>query len=161
MADLGFEVIGVDRDQSRVEALARAEAPFFEPGLNDLLARTVASGRLRFTTSLEEAAAFGDVHFVCVGTPQLPGSHAADLGQVNATIEALGPLLTRPCLVVGKSTVPVGTAVTIAERLRQLAPAGDGVELAWNPEFLREGFAIEDTVHPDRLVIGVQSQLAE
>ena len=161
MADLGFEVIGVDRDQSRVEALARAEAPFFEPGLNDLLARTVASGRLRFTTSLEEAAAFGDVHFVCVGTPQLPGSHAADLGQVNATIEALGPLLTRPCLVVGKSTVPVGTAVTIAERLRQLAPAGDGVDLAWNPEFLREGFAIQDTVHPDRLVIGVQSQLAE
>ncbi len=161
MADLGFEVLGVDRDQSRVEALARGEAPFFEPGLNELLARTGATGRLRFTTSLEEAAEFGDVHFICVGTPQLPGSHAADLGQVYATIDALGPLLTRPCLVVGKSTVPVGTAVTIAEKLVHVAPAGAGVELAWNPEFLREGFAIEDTVHPDRLVIGVQAGSAE
>ena len=161
MADLGFEVVGFDVEQAKVAALSGGEAPFFEPGLNDILGRALESGRLRFTHSVEDVAAFGDVHFVCVGTPQKSGSHAADLRYVDAAIDSLAPLLTRPCLVVGKSTVPVGTAAHLADRLAALAPAGAQAELAWNPEFLREGFAVNDTLHPDRLVIGVRSEQAE
>ncbi|MEI7778643.1 MAG: UDP-glucose/GDP-mannose dehydrogenase family protein [Actinomycetes bacterium] len=160
LAELGFEVLGVDSDPAKVAALQIGQPPFFEPGLADLLTRVLATGRLQFTTSLTEAADFGDVHFICVGTPQLPGSNAADLTQVTGAIAALTPLLTRPCLVIGKSTVPVGTASNIAELLTA-APAGAGVELAWNPEFLREGFAIEDTLSPDRLVFGIRSAQAE
>jgi len=119
------------------------------------------SGRLRFSTSYEDAAAFGDVHFVCVGTPQRPDSDAADLSHLMTCIDALAPLLERPCLVVGKSTVPVGTSEIVAERLAQVAPAGAAVELAWNPEFLREGHAIADTLRPDRIVVGVRSAGAE
>jgi UDPglucose 6-dehydrogenase len=130
--------------------------PFFEPGLEPLLRKNIEAGRLRFTTSYAEVAAFGDVHFLCVGTPQLAGEYAADLSYVNAVVAGLAPYLDRACLVVGKSTVPVGTAAHLAERLVATAPAGDAVVLAWNPEFLREGFAIEDTLHPDRLVFGVR-----
>ena len=161
MANLGFDVVGFDVEQAKVAALSGGEAPFFEPGLNDILVQALESGRLRFTTSVEEVAEFGDVHFVCVGTPQKSGSHAADLRYVDAAIDSLAPLLTRPCLVVGKSTVPVGTAARLAQRVVELAPVGDQAELAWNPEFLREGFAVEDTLHPDRLVIGVASPKAE
>lgn len=155
MAELGHAVLGMDVDVARVETLAAGELPFYEPGLGELLRRGLKNGRLRFTTDYAEAAHFGDVHFVCVGTPQQVGSHAADLGAVDAVIDGLAPHLTRPALVVGKSTVPVGTAPRLLSRLRQMAPAGDEVDLAWNPEFLREGHAIEDTLHPDRLVIGV------
>ena len=155
MAELGHAVLGMDVDVARVETLAAGELPFYEPGLGELLRRGLKNGRLRFTTDYAEAADFGDVHFVCVGTPQQVGSHAADLGAVDAVIDGLAPHLTRPALVVGKSTVPVGTAPRLLSRLRQMAPAGDEVDLAWNPEFLREGHAIEDTLHPDRLVIGV------
>ena len=161
MDNLGFDVVGFDVEQAKVAALSGGEAPFFEPGLNDILVQALESGRLRFTTSVEEVAEFGDVHFVCVGTPQKSGSHAADLRYVDAAIDSLAPLLTRPCLVVGKSTVPVGTAARLAQRVVELAPVGDQAELAWNPEFLREGFAVEDTLHPDRLVIGVASPKAE
>ena len=161
MADLGFDVLAYDIDGDRIASLSSGLAPFFEPGLNDLLTKVLATGRLRFTTSVEEVAEFGDVHFVCVGTPQKVGSNAADLRYVDSAIDALAPLLTRPVLVVGKSTVPVGTAAVLAERLAQLAPAGVDAELAWNPEFLREGFAIKDTLSPDRLVIGVRSTRAE
>ncbi len=97
------------------------------------------------------------MHFICVGTPQQAGSNAADLSQVNGCVDELAPLLDRPCLVVGKSTVPVGTAAGLADRLARLAPAGEEVELAWNPEFLREGHAVQDTVRPDRIVAGVMS----
>ena len=161
LADLGFDVLGLDADADRIAVLSRGAAPFYEPGLDELLQRGLSSGRLRFTTSYAEAAEFGDVHFLCVGTPQKRGSHAADLTYVDAAIDSLAPLLRRPCLVVGKSTVPVGTAARLAARLAELAPIGAAAELAWNPEFLREGFAIEDTVRPDRLVIGVRSRLAE
>jgi UDPglucose 6-dehydrogenase len=161
LADLGFEVLGLDADANRVAMLSGGSAPFYEPGLDELLQRGLSSGRLRFTTSYAEAAEFGDVHFLCVGTPQKRGSHAADLTYVDAAIDSLAPLLRRPCLVVGKSTVPVGTAARLAARLAELSPIGAAAELAWNPEFLREGFAIEDTVRPDRLVIGVRSRLAE
>jgi UDPglucose 6-dehydrogenase len=155
MAELGYDVLGVDVDHKKIELLASGEVPFFEPGLEPLLRKNLEAGRLRFTTSYEEAAEFGDVHFVCVGTPQKKGEYAADLGYVDAVITGLAPFLTRECLVVGKSTVPVGTAARLAEQLAREAPNKD-VELAWNPEFLREGFAVEDTLRPDRLVFGVR-----
>jgi UDPglucose 6-dehydrogenase len=155
MAKLGFDVLGLDCDDQRVERLARGSAPFYEPGLDELLADGVASGRLRFTTSYDEVADFGDVHFLCVATPQRDGELAADLSQVYAAVDSLAPLLRRPCVVAGKSTVPVGTAAELAERLTKLSPAGAEVALAWNPEFLREGHGLHDTVHPDRLVFGV------
>jgi len=121
----------------------------------------LASGRLRFTTSYQDVADFGDVHFLCVGTPQQAGSNAADVSYVEAVVEGLAPLLTRETLVVGKSTVPVGTAPRLATRIAELAPIGPGAELAWNPEFLREGHAVADTLHPDRLVVGVGGPRAE
>jgi UDPglucose 6-dehydrogenase len=161
LAEMGFEVLGVDVDRAKIDALTRGELPFYEPGLEPLLRSGLASGRLSFTTSFDDAAAFGDVHFVCVGTPQRDGTYAADLSQVNGCIDALAPRLDRPCLVAGKSTVPVGTAGILAGRLARLAPAGDGCELAWNPEFLREGHAVADTMRPDRIVAGVTSAHAE
>ena len=161
LAELGFEVLGLDTNEAQVKALAAGRLPFHEPDLEELLASSLRSGRLRFSTSYAEAAAFGDVHFVCVGTPQRTGSAAADLSYLLACVDALAPLLTRPCLVVGKSTVPVGTSEVISERLARLSPAGSAAELAWNPEFLREGHAVADTMRPDRIVIGVRSARAE
>ncbi|MGZ4496908.1 MAG: UDP-glucose dehydrogenase family protein [Nocardioides sp.] len=160
MAVLGFEVLALDRDLERVAALADGRVPFHEPGLPEMLRKALDSGRLRFTTDLAEVAAVGDVHFVCTGTPQQPGSYAADLSQVEGVVRDLAPLLERPCLVVGKSTVPVGTAERLAGLLADLAPVGAAAELAWNPEFLREGHAIEDTLKPSRLVLGVSSESA-
>jgi UDPglucose 6-dehydrogenase len=161
MAEFGFHVLAVDTDAARVSALSGGALPFFEPGLEPLLRRGLDSGRLRFTTSYPEAASFGDVHFVCVGTPQHAGSDCADLSQLHSCIAALGPLLESPCLVVGKSTVPVGTAATLVGALTRLAPVGGAAELAWNPEFLREGSAVQDTLRPERIVAGVQSRQAE
>ncbi|WP_405088735.1 UDP-glucose dehydrogenase family protein [Microbispora sp. NBC_01389] len=161
MAELGFEVLALDVDQSKIERLRRGELPIHEPGLEEVLRRNLDSGRLRFTTSYEEVAKFGDVHFVCVGTPQKKGERAADVSYLDAVVESLAPHLDRECLVVGKSTVPVGTAERLAEKLVRLAPAGTQTELAWNPEFLREGFAVRDTLRPDRIVIGVTSERAE
>ncbi|MEW9527053.1 UDP-glucose/GDP-mannose dehydrogenase family protein [Microbispora sp. NPDC049125] len=161
MAEMGFEVLGLDVDPGKIERLRRGELPIHEPGLEELLQRNLESGRLRFTTSYEEAAAFGDVHFICVGTPQMQGEYAADVSFLDAVVESLAPHLDRECLVVGKSTVPVGTAERLAEKLVRLSPAGMQVELAWNPEFLREGFAVQDTLRPDRIVMGVASERAE
>jgi UDPglucose 6-dehydrogenase len=161
MADLGFEVLGIDVDADKIARLSAGDLPFYEPELEPILRRNLANGRLRFTTSYDEVAEFGDVHFVCVGTPQKPGEYAADMSYLDDAITALAPRLTRACLVVGKSTVPVGTAERLTKRLARLAPAGDFAELAWNPEFLREGYAVQDTLHPDRIVIGVQSERAE
>lgn len=161
MAVLGFEVLGVDVDPAKIELLASGRVPFFEPGLPEKLQEALASGRLRFTTSFDEAAAFGDVHFVCVGTPQQPGSYAADLRFVDSAFTELARRIDRKALLVGKSTVPVGTAARLTELVQETSPAGAELELAWNPEFLREGFAVEDTLHPDRLVFGVDSEWAE
>jgi nucleotide sugar dehydrogenase len=161
MADLGFEVLGLDVDQGKIARLSAGELPFYEPDLEPILRRNLENGRLRFTTSYDEAAEFGDVHFICVGTPQKTGEYAADLTCVDDTVTALAPRLTRACVVVGKSTVPVGTAARLARRLARLAPAGAEAELVWNPEFLREGYAVSDTLRPDRIVIGVQSERAE
>jgi UDPglucose 6-dehydrogenase len=161
LAELGFDVLGLDTNEAQVGALAAGKLPFHEPELEKLLEAALRSGRLRFSTSYKDAAAFGDVHFVCVGTPQRPDSDAADLSHLMACIDALAPLLDRPCLVVGKSTVPVGTSEIVADRLAQVAPAGAAAELAWNPEFLREGHAVADTLRPDRIVVGVRSAKAE
>jgi UDPglucose 6-dehydrogenase len=161
LAEMGFEVLGLDVDPAKVDALTRGVLPFYEPGLEQLLHDGLKSGRLSFTTSYAAAAAFGDVHFVCVGTPQRRDSYHADLSQLHACVHALGALLDRPCLVVGKSTVPVGTAETLAGRLSRISPAGPACELAWNPEFLREGHAVHDTMRPDRIVAGVTSARAE
>jgi UDPglucose 6-dehydrogenase len=160
MAELGYEVIGLDVDRQKIDQLRSGALPFFEPGLPELLRKQLEAGRLRFTTSYEEVAEFADVHFVCVGTPQRVGELAADLSYVEAAVGSLAPLLTRPALVVGKSTVPAGTAARMQRLLRRLAPNPDA-ELAWNPEFLREGLAVADTLHPDRLVFGVESGRAE
>ncbi|MFI2368641.1 UDP-glucose dehydrogenase family protein [Streptomyces sp. NPDC018833] len=164
MAELGFEVLGLDVVPEKIEMLSAGRVPMYEPGLEDLLRRHVAgmegsTGRLRFTTSWEEAGAFGDVHFVCVNTPQKQGEYACDMSFVDAAFTSLAPHLTGQALVVGKSTVPVGSADRLAALLAELAP-GD-VELAWNPEFLREGFAVDDTLHPDRIVVGVRSAYGE
>ncbi len=161
MAELGFDVIGVDVDEAKVKALASGTVPFYEPGLQHLVERHLASGRLRFTTSFAEAAEAGDVHFVCVGTPQRVDSLAADLTHVDAAVRSLAEHLTRPALVVGKSTVPVGTAARLHRMIVDTAPAGAQVGLAWNPEFLREGHAVDDTLRPDRLVFGVQDEADE
>jgi UDPglucose 6-dehydrogenase len=159
MAELGFDVVGVDVDQAKVDRLSAGEVPFFEPGLEELLRKHVDTGRLRFTTSYSEAGEFGDVHFLCVGTPQKRGEYAADLTYVDAAVASLTPHLREGATVVGKSTVPVGTAERLATHLDGHGPAG--VELAWNPEFLREGYAVEDTLRPDRLVFGVRSERGE
>jgi UDPglucose 6-dehydrogenase len=161
MAELGFKVLGMDVDADKVAALSRGEVTFFEPRLADLLAKQMESGRLSFTNSYEEVAAFGDVHFFCVGTPQKKGEYAADMRYIDAVVDGLAPHLDNDCLVVGKSTVPVGTAARLARRIEAITPAGARVELAWNPEFLREGFALEDTLRPNRIVVGVASDHAE
>ncbi|WP_431860906.1 UDP-glucose dehydrogenase family protein [Micrococcus terreus] len=164
MAELGFEVLGLDIDPAKVEALSAGELPFHEPGLPELLVKHVDSGRLRFTTSYEEVGAWADVHFVGVGTPQKPGETAADLRFVDAAVTSLARHITRDALIVGKSTVPVGTAARLQDLLAQTrAEAGlsGAVELAWNPEFLREGYAVQDTLSPDRLVVGVESEHAD
>jgi UDPglucose 6-dehydrogenase len=161
MAVLGYEVLGVDTDARKIEALRDGRVPFFEPGLPEMLQKALDSGNLRFTTDLAEAGEFGDVHFICVGTPQQPGSHAADLTYVEGVARDLAPFLRRKCLIVGKSTVPIGTAARLTRIVQDIAPAGEEVELAWNPEFLREGFAVEDTLRPDRMVFGVTSAWAQ
>jgi UDPglucose 6-dehydrogenase len=155
MAELGHEVIGVDVDEAKLARLSAGEAPFFEPGINEVLKANLEAGRLRFTSSYAEAADFADVHFVGAATPQKRGELAADLTYVDSVVTTLAPLLRRPTVIYGKSTVPVGTAARLSDVAQRLAPIGDAVEVAWNPEFLREGYAVQDTLHPDRIVLGV------
>jgi UDPglucose 6-dehydrogenase len=157
MTELGHTVVGLDVDAEKVAGLARAESPFFEPGLDEMLSRTLATGRLAFTTVPGDLAQ-ADVVFICVGTPQRAGELAADTAYVDAAVQTVAQHVTSPALVVGKSTVPVGTAGRLAASLRDGAPH---LELAWNPEFLREGHAVDDTLRPDRLVFGVASASAE
>ena len=157
MSSLGFDVTGVDTDQNKVDLLSKGELPFYEPGLDTLLATEIKTGRLRFTTDFS-AIADADIHFICVGTPQSKDGLAADLSYVMGSVAAIAPHLKEGSLVVGKSTVPVGTAQLLRDQLVLSAPQAD---LAWNPEFLREGFAVEDTLRPNRLVVGVTNDRAE
>ncbi len=153
MAELGHDVLGVEVDRDRLTKLTRGEVPFYEPGLSELLGKHIGSGGLQVTDSYERAADWADVFFIAVGTPPKMGENSADLSQVEAVIDDLVPLLKRDALILGKSTVPVGTAQTLAGRAKDLAK-DVLVEIAWNPEFLREGHAIDDTLHPDRVVLG-------
>ncbi|MCA2333803.1 UDP-glucose/GDP-mannose dehydrogenase family protein, partial [Mycobacterium avium] len=156
MAELGHDVLGVDIDPGKVAKLAGGDIPFYEPGLRKLLNENLAAGRLRFTTDYDMAAGFADVHFLGVGTPQKKGEYGADLRHVYAVIDELVPRLTTSAVLVGKSTVPVGTAAELNQRAAALAPRGVDVEIAWNPEFLREGYAVQDTLRPDRIVLGIK-----
>ena len=160
LAELGHHVVGVDVDAAKVDRLNAGQVPFFEPGLPDLLRRHVGTDRLRFTTSYADAAAFADIHFVCVGTPQRADGLAADVSHVEEAFATLARHAGGPALIVGKSTVPTGTAARM-QRLARAAHADGRVEVAWNPEFLREGFAVADTLRPDRMVFGVDSAWAE
>ena len=157
MSAMGFDVIGVDVDATKIELLSRGKVPFYEPGLEELLQQEIASGRLTFSTDFQ-AIKEADVHFICVGTPQSENSLAADMKYVDAALDAIAPICKPGSLVVGKSTVPVGTAARLRSKLLTINPE---VDLAWNPEFLREGFAVEDTLHPNRLVVGVTNDEAE
>ena len=157
MAELGHEVLGVDVDDNKIAALSSGTVPFYEPGLPEVLERNLAAGRLSFSTNYELAAEFANVHFLGVGTPQRHGSYAADMTYVRAVIEQLVPLLRGEHVIFGKSTVPVGTAAELQELADSLTPEGTSVEIAWNPEFLREGYAVKDTITPDRIVLGVRS----
>jgi len=159
MARLGHTVVAVDSDAAKVESLSRGVAPMFEPGLDELLGEVLPTGRLRFTTDYGQVAG-AQVHFICVGTPQRRGENGADTSYVFAAAASLAPFLSGDDLVVGKSTVPVGTAARLREVLQEGATHGVVVRLAWNPEFLREGFAIRDTVAPNRLVYGVDGRSA-
>jgi UDPglucose 6-dehydrogenase len=157
MASLGFEVIGFDTEASKIDLLSKGKVPFYEPELEELLSEQIKSGRLTFTNNVADLAD-ADVHFICVGTPQIKNGNAADLTYVNSALESIAKYVKPGGLVVGKSTVPVGTATKLRNRLLELNPKAD---LAWNPEFLREGFAVEDTLRPNRLVVGVVNDSAE
>jgi UDPglucose 6-dehydrogenase len=160
MAEIGHDVIGVDIDPAKVDTLNEGRSWFHEPELDELLARNLLTGRLRFTTDFKHAAGHGQVHFLAVGTPSGPDG-AYDLDQLHGAVNELAPYLEQPCLIVGKSTVSPGTAESLERLARAIAPAGDGVDVAWNPEFLREGTAVADTLTPDRIVIGTTTAEAE
>lgn len=158
MAEMGHDVLGVDVDPEKIQALSEGRVPFFEPGLPEILTRNIEAGRLRFTTDYAEAAEFADVHFIGVGTPQRKGSYAADTTYVNAVIETLAPLVSGNHTIFGKSTVPVGTAHELQQKADEITAASTNsarITIAWNPEFLREGHAVKDTLHPDRIVLGL------
>lgn len=159
-AELGYEVIGFDVDVDKIEKLSRGEVPFHEPGLDEMLRRNLAAGRLRFSTSYQETADFGDVHFICVGTPQRANGLGADLQYVEASVSNLAQHLTRKALIVGKSTVPVGTAEWVETLVAKHAQPELGVEVAWSPEFLQEGFAVDDVMRPNRIVVATKTDWA-
>ncbi|WP_435260358.1 UDP-glucose dehydrogenase family protein [Streptomyces sp. 1222.5] len=161
IAELGHEVIGVDVDQAKVDRLNAGECPIYEAGLPELIARHTASGRLRFTTDIRAAATFAELHFIGVGTPIDADGRSYDTGQVFGAIRQLAPHLDRPCTIVGKSTVTVGTTSQVTALAQRLAPAGQAVDVVWNPEFLREGHAVEDTLRPDRIIAGLTTAEGE
>lgn len=156
MAEAGHEVLGVDIAPARVAQLQAARVPFYEPGLAELVARGVESGRLRFSCDYRQAAEFAQLHFIAVGTPERADSPAADTSAVEAVVDQLAPLLRGKHVLVGKSTVPVGTAARLQERAANISRAT--VDILWNPEFLREGHAVADTLRPDRIVVGTGAE---
>lgn len=161
MASVGHDVLGLDTDHDKLAKLAGGDVPFFEPGLDDLTREAVAREKLRFTSSYVEAAEFADAFFIAIGTPQKRGEFAADVSSIDSAIDELTPKIKKSSVIFGKSTVPVGTAERLRLRVKQLARSGIDIEVAWNPEFLREGHAIEDTLAPDRIVVGAADGPAE
>ncbi len=159
MAELGHKVVGVELDSEKYKILQQGRSYFFEEGLDELLEKHTRSGALRFTQSLAEAADFADLHFIAVGTPLRPDGHGYNVDQVIAAITELLPFLDRPATIVGKSTVTVGTVARIQELISAKAPV-PGIELVWNPEFLREGHAVADSLFPDRILAGLTSEAA-
>ncbi|NDD25915.1 MAG: UDP-glucose/GDP-mannose dehydrogenase family protein [Actinobacteria bacterium] len=159
MSKLGHRVVGIEQNPAKLAELQKGNAGFFEPGLDQALAEELKSGRLSFQSGHDQTSADADIHFLCVGTPQSQGSLAADTSYLYSAITDLAPVLKPDSVVVGKSTVPVGTAKLLTDKLSELA--GFSAQLAWNPEFLREGTALSDSLRPDRIVIGVASDLAE
>lgn len=157
-AELGYDVLGIDVDSSKIDQLNSGRVPFREPGLDELLVKNLASGRLRFSTSYEEAAEFGDVHFICVSTPQSSKGPAADLSYVEASVAELSKSLTRDALIVGKSTVPVGTAEWVESLVKRHADPDLKVAVGWSPEFLQEGFAVNDVLRPNRIVMSAHTE---
>ena len=162
MASLGFDVVAVDVDPGKIETLQAGRAPFFEPGFEELLGEVTDSGRLQWTTDISEIAD-ADVHFLCVGTPQRRGGHAADLTHVWSAVREMTPHLRAGSVLAGKSTVPVGTSAQIEQYVAQHWPgaANERPAVVWNPEFLREGFAVNDTLSPDRIVVGLPADGSE
>ncbi len=159
-SDFGHDVTCVDKDPSKIDRLRAGEVPIFEPGLQDLMAKNVAAGRLSFTLDLAEAVAGADAVFIAVGTPTRRGDGHADLTYVMAAAAEIGAALTGYAVIVTKSTVPVGTNRKVAEAVAAANPAAS-FDIASNPEFLREGAAIDDFMHPDRVVVGVESPRAQ
>ncbi|WP_415648808.1 UDP-glucose dehydrogenase family protein [Stackebrandtia soli] len=159
-AELGYEVLGYDVDAGRVEKFSAGELPFHENGLEELVRKNLATGRLRFTTDPDEVAEFGDVHFLCVGTPSRPDSHSADLSYMESAVTTLATRLTRRCIIVGKSTVPVGTSSWVQQLIDKHSPKNVEVEVAWSPEFLQEANAVQDVLRPNRVVLAAQSDWA-
>src|SRR5699024_4879946 len=157
MAELGHDVLGVDVDEEKIAALSSGTVPFYEPGLPEVLQRNLDAGSLSFSTDYARAAEFAHVHFLGVVAPRVIGSSAEYRAYVRAVIEQLVPLLRGEQVIFGTSTVPVGSAAELQELADSLAQEGTWVEIAWNPEFLREGYAVKDTISPDRIVVGVRS----
>ena len=160
MAELGFDVLGVDVDPAKIEKLTQGILPFHEPELPELLLKHAGTGRLRFTTSIQEAAEYGDIHFIAVGTPQKEGDNAADMTYVYDAVSSIARLANKDCLIAGKSTVPVGTSRELLKLIEREKSPDVEIQLAWNPEFLREGFAVKDTLEPDRLIVGAEDERA-
>ncbi len=159
MAKIGHQVIGLETNEEKLDSLRSGKAGFYEPGLDEALVEQLAAGRLTFQSKHDENTASAELHFICVGTPQNKGSDSANTSYLFSAVRDLAPILHKDALVVGKSTVPVGTAALLTEELNKLVDFD--AQLAWNPEFLREGTALEDSLKPDRLVVGVNSQFAE
>jgi UDPglucose 6-dehydrogenase len=156
MAQLGHQVVGIEPNPERLEALMAGRLPFYEPGLQEALTQAIASGRLKFFAQHTAETSESDLHFICVGTPQLAGSQAADTRHLYAAIYDLAPWIKPGAVVAGKSTVPVGTAASLRAEL--IEKSGKNVELVWNPEFLREGHALKDSLTPDRIVVGISTE---
>jgi UDPglucose 6-dehydrogenase len=159
-AELGYEVLGFDIDEAKIAKLQGGQVPFHEPGLDELLRRNLSAGRLKFTTSYDDVADFADVHFICVGTPQRGDGMGADLSYVETSVTNLARRLSRRALIVGKSTVPVGTAEWVEHLVAKHTDPALEIEVAWSPEFLQEGFAVEDVLRPNRIVVGVKTDWA-
>src|SRR5262245_26304232 len=159
LADFGHNVACVDKDPDKISALNRGECPIFEPGLNDLIAGNTRAGRLSFTSQLAQSVAAAQAVFIAVGTPSRRGDGHADLSYVYAAAREIATAIDGFTVIITKSTVPVGTGDEVARIIHEIRPDAD-IAVVSNPEFLREGAAIQDFKHPDRIVVGTDDERA-